>query len=127
MYALINDVERYPEFVPWCTRARIDAASEREIVATLWVRRGPLRTHFTTRNELEPNRAVRLHLVRGPFSVLEGQWLLTPIGTTGCRVELSMRFAFANAVSGALFEPVFEHTASSLLDSFARRAQALHG
>jgi ribosome-associated toxin RatA of RatAB toxin-antitoxin module len=127
MFALINDVERYPEFVPWCTRAHVDARSEREIVATLWVRRGPLRTQFTTRNELEPNRAVRLHLVKGPFSALEGQWVLTPIGTRGCRIELSMRFAFANAFSGALFEPVFEHTAASLVDAFARRAKALHG
>jgi ribosome-associated toxin RatA of RatAB toxin-antitoxin module len=127
MFALINDVERYPEFVPWCTRAHVDARSEREIVATLAVRRGPLRTEFTTRNELDPHRAIRLHLVRGPFSLLEGQWLLTPIGTTGCRVELSLRFAFASAVSGALFEPVFEHTAASLLDAFAARARALHG
>ncbi|MGQ0834728.1 MAG: type II toxin-antitoxin system RatA family toxin [Gammaproteobacteria bacterium] len=127
MFALINDIERYPEFVPWCTRARVEARSEREIVATLAVRRGPLRAEFTTRNELEPDRMIRLHLVRGPFSVLEGQWILTRIGTTGCRIELRMRFAFATTFSGALFEPVFEKTAASLLDAFVARAKAIYG
>jgi ribosome-associated toxin RatA of RatAB toxin-antitoxin module len=127
IFALINDVERYPEFVPWCTEARVEARSDREIVATLGVRRGPLRTEFTTRNELDPPGGVRMHLVRGPFSTLEGEWRLTPIGTNGCRIELAMRFAFASAFSGALFEPVFEHTAASLVDAFAARAKALYG
>jgi ribosome-associated toxin RatA of RatAB toxin-antitoxin module len=127
MFRLINDVERYPEFVPGCTQARIDARSEREIVATLWVRRGPLRTDFTTRNELEPPHAVRLHLVRGPFNSFEGEWRLTPIGTHGSRIELHMRFAFASGFSAALFEPVFERTAASLVQAFAQRAKDLYG
>jgi len=125
VFPLIDDVERYPEFVPWCTRARVESRTDREIVATLAVRRGPLRAEFTTRNELEPDRAVRLHLVRGPFSVLEGQWLLTPIGSTGCRIELQLRFAFATPLSSALLEPVFEHTAASLVDAFVARARSL--
>lgn len=127
MYALIVDVERYPEFVPWCTRADIESRGEHEIVATLAVRRGPLRAQFTTRNELEPPHLVRLNLVRGPFSLLEGQWRLTPIGTSGARIELQMRFAFASSLSAALFEPVFEHTAASLLDAFVARAKSVYG
>jgi ribosome-associated toxin RatA of RatAB toxin-antitoxin module len=125
IFEMINDVERYPEFVPWCTRARVDARTAREIVATLTVRRGPLRAEFTTRNELEPESVIRLHLVRGPFSLLEGEWTLTPIGTTGCRIELRLRFAFATPFSSALFEPVFEHTAGSLVDAFVARARQL--
>src|SRR5580704_6824190 len=77
LFALISDVERYPEFVPGCTRAHIESRSEHEVVATLGVRRGALRAEFTTRNELEPVRRVTMHLVSGPFRTLEGEWLLT--------------------------------------------------
>lgn len=127
IFALVNDIERYPEFVPWCTRARVESRTEREVVATLAVRRGPLRTEFTTRNELDPPRSVRLHLVSGPFSSFEGEWRITPIGTHGSRIELALTFAFASSFAGRLFEPVFEHTASSLVDAFANRARTLHG
>ena len=89
LFALISDVARYPEFVPGCTHARIESRSEQEIVATLGVRSGALRAEFTTRNELEPDRRVTMHLLRGPFSVLEGEWLLTPIADSGCHVDLA--------------------------------------
>jgi ribosome-associated toxin RatA of RatAB toxin-antitoxin module len=128
MYELINDVESYPTFVPWCTYAHVESRSDREIVATVGVKRGPLRAEFTTRNELEPERSVTMHLVRGSsFRMLEGQWTLTPIADAGCRIELTMRFAFAKALSGVLFEPLFEETAASLVDAFVKRAKSLNG
>lgn len=80
IYALINDIEAYPQFVPWCTRAVIESRSEREIVATLGVRRGPLHTEFTTRNTLDPGRSVVMEHLRGPSKALHGIWTLTPIG-----------------------------------------------
>ena len=88
MYGLINDIERYPQFVPWCTAARIESRSEREVVATLNIKRGPLRAEFTTRNLLEPDSRVLMQFVSGPFRVLEGLWTLTALGELGCRVEL---------------------------------------
>jgi ribosome-associated toxin RatA of RatAB toxin-antitoxin module len=123
MYALINDIERYPEFVPWCAAARVDSRKEGEIVATLNIKRGPLRAEFTTRNLLEPDRRVLMQFVSGPFRVLEGLWTLSPLGELGCRVELEMRFEFANRVAGTLFEPLFEDTAASLVDAFVKRAR----
>jgi ribosome-associated toxin RatA of RatAB toxin-antitoxin module len=123
MYALINDIERYPEFVPWCAAARIDSRKEGEVVATLNIKRGPLRAEFTTRNLLEPDRRVLMQFVSGPFRVLEGLWTLSPLGELGCRVELEMRFEFANRVAGTLFEPLFEDTAASLVDAFVKRAR----
>ena len=127
MYSLINDVERYPEFVPYCTAARVDSRTEREMLATLSIKRGPLKAAFTTRNLLEPHRRVLMQFVSGPFRVLEGLWTLTPLGELGCRVELEMRFEFANRLSGALFEPLFEDTAGSLVDAFVRRARDSRG
>ena len=123
MYALINDIERYPEFVPWCTAARVESRKESEVVATLTIKRGPLRAEFTTRNLLEPGKRVLMQFVSGPFRVLEGLWTLTPLGDLGCRVELEMRFEFANRVAGTLFAPLFEDTAASLVDAFVKRAR----
>lgn len=124
LYALINDIESYPSFVPWCSAARVESRTADEIVATLRVRRGPLQAEFTTRNALEPERRVRMSLVRGPFSELEGEWLLRPIGAAGTRIELTMRFAFANRLTALLFEPMFEETAVSLVDAFVVRARS---
>ena len=127
LFALISDVERYPEFVPGCTHARVEARSAAEVVATIGVRRGALRAEFTTRNELEPDRRVTMHLVRGPFRVLTGEWLLTPIGQNGSRVELTMRFEFSNPVAAVVFEPLFAETVGALVDAFVARARsALH-
>jgi len=124
LFALISDVERYPEFVPGCTHARIESRSEHEVIATLGVRRGALRAEFTTRNELDPDRRVTMNLVRGPFRVLQGEWLLTPIAAAGCRVDLSMRFAFSNPVSALILEPLFAQTVGALVDAFVARARA---
>jgi ribosome-associated toxin RatA of RatAB toxin-antitoxin module len=123
MYALINDIERYPDFVPGCTAARIESRKAGEVVATLSIRKGPLRAEFTTRNLLEQDKRVLMQFVSGPFRVLEGLWTLTPLGDLGCRVELEMRFEFANRVAGTLFEPLFEDTAASLVDAFVKRAR----
>jgi ribosome-associated toxin RatA of RatAB toxin-antitoxin module len=129
LFALINDVESYPRFIPWCSHAKVLSRSDREIVATIGVQRGPLQSEFTTRNELEPDRRILMHLVDGPFKMLEGEWLLAPIndsrsGGEGCRVQLSMKFAFKNPLTAVLFEQKFAETASSLVDAFVSRARA---
>jgi ribosome-associated toxin RatA of RatAB toxin-antitoxin module len=124
VFALINDIESYPEFLPWCTHARVLSRSPTEILATIGVRQGPLRGEFTTRNTLLSERSVRLQLVSGPFSTLEGQWLLTPIEAHGCRVELDVRFEFKHRLSGLLFESLFAQTVGSLVEAFVQRARS---
>jgi ribosome-associated toxin RatA of RatAB toxin-antitoxin module len=123
VFEVINDIESYPLFLPWCTHAKVLSRSEREIVATVGVRKGPLHGEFTTRNELEPDRRIAMQLVSGPFRTLEGEWLLTPIGENGCRAELHMRFAFKNALSALLFEQKFGETMASLVDAFVTRTR----
>jgi ribosome-associated toxin RatA of RatAB toxin-antitoxin module len=123
LFELINDIESYPQFLPWCTHARVAARTPQEIVATIGVRQGALHGEFTTRNTLEADRSIRMQLVNGPFRVLEGQWLLTPVNGGGCRVELSVRFAFRNALTGLLLEPKFAATIASLVDAFVARAR----
>jgi ribosome-associated toxin RatA of RatAB toxin-antitoxin module len=124
VFALINDIESYPQFLPWCTHARVLSRSPTEIVASIGVRQGALHGEFTTRNTLEPERSIHLDLVSGPFRTLQGEWRLTPIEAQGCRVELTMRFAFSNRLTGMLFEPMFAETIGSLVDAFVARARA---
>jgi ribosome-associated toxin RatA of RatAB toxin-antitoxin module len=124
LFMLINDIESYPQFLPWCTHARVLSRTPTEIVATLGVRQGGLHGEFTTRNTLEPDRRIHMQLLSGPFRTLEGEWLLTPI-EQGCRVELNMRFAFAQRLTALLFEARFASTIGSLVDAFVARARSL--
>jgi ribosome-associated toxin RatA of RatAB toxin-antitoxin module len=124
LFALINDIESYPQFLPWCTHARIKSRSADEIVATIGVRQGALQGEFTTRNTLESGRAIRMQLVSGPFRTLTGEWRLTPIEQHGCRVELTMQFAFNSPLKGLLLESKFAATIGSLVEAFVARARA---
>ena len=129
LFALINDVERYPEFVPGCIGSSVLSRTPTEVVATLEVKRSLLRTRFTTRNTLEDGSSVRMSLVEGPFRMLEGRWTVTPIDDAagaplGCRVQLAMRFEFTNALSASLLEPLFEQTVTALMEAFVARARS---
>jgi len=125
VYALVEDVGRYPEFVPGCTAAQVLERDETQMLAHLAVRRGVLRTEFTTRNLLDPGRSVHMQLVEGPFRVLEGHWGFTPVASNGCRIDFALRFEFSNPLKSVLFEPLFEETAAALVRAFAARAQSL--
>ncbi len=125
VYRLVEEVERYPEFVPGCTAAQVLERGDHQVIARLVVQRGLLRTAFTTRNILDPGHSVQMHLVEGPFRVLEGRWSFEPVASNGCRIEFALRFEFTNALKSALFEPLFEETAGSLVRAFAARAQSL--
>src|SRR5205807_4625807 len=104
--------------------ARVQSRSQQEIVATLGIRRGALHGEFTTRNTLEPERSIRMQLVSGPFRTLQGEWRLLPIESNGCRVELTMRFAFRNPLTALLFDSQFAAIIGSLPDAFVARARA---
>jgi ribosome-associated toxin RatA of RatAB toxin-antitoxin module len=94
MFALVNDVARYPEFLPWCIGARVEDVSEGERVASLKVARGVLRTEFTTRNTLTQDERIHMKLLHGPFRDLTGEWRFEPIGTRGSKVYFRVEFEF---------------------------------
>ena len=133
MYALVVDVEAYPSFLPWCERAEILERREDGVTARLSLRYAGIGQAFTTRNVHDPGRSVRLSLVDGPFSTLEGFWLFKPIvlpgGTeaTACKIEFELRYAFANGVLEAAISPVFDRIAETFVDSFVKRAGEVHG
>jgi ribosome-associated toxin RatA of RatAB toxin-antitoxin module len=123
VFALVNDIARYPEFVPGCVHAEILLQNEREIVARLRVRRGLLSTELTTRNHLEPFQQIRMELVAGPLRALDGLWTFAPVGSNGCRIELQLSFEFSNPLKAALLDGLLESTATSMVQAFVARAQ----
>ncbi len=122
IYGLVADVERYPEFLPWCTTARILADEGEYVTVNLGLARGIARGSFTTRNHLVPDRSVVMSLVDGPFNLLEGRWEFTPIQEAGMRADLQVRFETHGLIAGLALGPAFEEICNQLVDAFGRRA-----
>ena len=127
VYGLVADVERYPEFLPWCTTARVVAGEGDTVTVSLGFASGLARASFTTKNRHEPGRSVTMSLVDGPFDELEGRWNFTPIGDSGTRVELQVRFSTQGVIGALALGPAFESVCNHLVDAFARRARQVFG
>lgn len=123
VFALVNDIASYPKFVPGCSSAEILMQNEYEVVARMTVHRGPLSTQLTTRNRPRPHSEIRMELVAGPLRSLDGLWSFAPVGSNGCRIELQLSFEFSNPLKAALFEPLLDSTATSMVQAFVARAQ----
>lgn len=126
MFALVNDVARYPEFLPWCVGARVEDVSAVERVAALKVARGVLQTEFTTRNTLQQDSQIHMKLMHGPFRDLVGEWRFEPIGARGSRVNFRVEFEFKNRLSARAFNAVFESLCGTIVDAFVVRAQTVY-
>ncbi len=136
MYELVTAVEDYPVFLPWCAQAEVVERHDDGMTARLTLAKGGLRHAFTTRNHHRNGQEVRVTLVDGPFSELEGIWQFLPLtrgGAAGdadasaCRIEFDLRYAFANTPLEILISPVFDRIANTLVDSFVLRAEQVHG
>ena len=130
MFALVTDVSKYCEFLPWCDRSRVVALEPDGMKAEIGIAFGGVHQTFTTRNTHVPGREVRMKLVDGPFSRLDGHWKFTPIGEAGqraCRVALDLHYSFRNAALAALVGPVFDKIAGNLVDAFVKRAEHVYG
>ncbi len=126
MFDLINDVERYPEFVPGCSAAQVLERGADTLRARLTVGSGPLRTSFVTRNRLQVPHAIDMELDEGPLRSLTGRWRLTPVAAgdvTGCRVDLDLTFEVERGLAGLALGPMIERLAGSLVDAFIARAR----
>jgi len=124
MYALVDDVESYPRFLPWCLEARVQQTGARKR-ATLTVGVTGIRQTFTTENQNQPGRAIDLRLVEGPFRQFSAAWRFTPLGERACQIEYSMRYQFASRTLARLLEPLFNQIADTMVDAFTRRANVL--
>jgi ribosome-associated toxin RatA of RatAB toxin-antitoxin module len=126
MYALVENIEAYPEFLPWCTAAEVHERLPGRTRATLTVGVGGLSHAFTTLNDTRPAEAIDLHLVSGPFRRLEGRWRFVPLAPDACRIEFSLQYEFSSRVLGKLLSPLFDGMADSMVEAFVRRASEIH-
>lgn len=126
MYALVDDIESYPRFLPWCLEARVQQSGARK-QATLTVGLSGIRQTFTTENQNQPGRAIDLRLVEGPFRQFSAAWRFTALSERACQIEYSMRYQFASRTLARLLEPLFNQIADTMVDAFTRRADELHG
>lgn len=126
MFGLVDDIESYPRFLPWCTAARVEERTPAGVRATLTVGMKGLRQSFTTQNENRPVEAIDLRLVKGPFRRFAAGWRFKPLSDEACSIEFSLEYEMAGALSRIL-EPVFDHIADTMVEAFTRRAAELYG
>lgn len=126
MFELVNDVEAYPEFLPWCSDARLERREADGIVATLTVAKGPMHHSFTTENHNREFDRIEMHLLKGPFKRLHGVWRFDE-APGGCTVALDLDFEFSNRILAAALSKVFHLLTASMVDAFRQRAAIVYG
>ena len=127
MYALIGDVESYPQFLPWCERAIVSVRESDRTVATLHINFHGVKEAFTTENLNHPGTAIDMRLLAGPFRSLSGKWLFTALTERACKVEFSLRYQFSSRLLEKAVGAVFRDITDGLIDAFARRAEIKFG
>lgn len=127
MFELVNAIEEYPRFLPWCHASKIISCSETEIIASLDVNWKGIHKSFTTRNVLFPCNRVEISLVNGPLQRLDGVWEFNVLDEFACKINLDLEFEFTGHFVDKLFQPIFQHIANTLVDAFCKRAIELYG
>ena len=127
MFDLVADVEKYPQFMPWCGGASISARDENGMQASITISLAGIKQTFTTRNKHQYPTCIELELVDGPFSELKGKWEFIPLSQDACKVLFTLNYAFSNRTLETLVGPIFNRIASSFIDSFTQRAQVCYG
>jgi ribosome-associated toxin RatA of RatAB toxin-antitoxin module len=127
MYDLVNDIDSYPEFLPWCTSAKVINRKEESLSATVTLATGKIRQTFSTENRMQVGRRIDIKLISGPFNYLTGYWKFQDTTDHHCHIELKMDFEFKNKLLKLVFNAVFNKFINSLVDSFTERAIQVYG
>lgn len=127
MFALVADVESYPQFVPWCVSARKRVIDDNLVEATLGIGKGPVNSRFTTRNVLDPYARIQLNLMSGPFKHLEGHWSFIDTDSGGSSVSLELEFEISGRILQRTLGPLFNELTRRMVGAFTERAQRIYG
>lgn len=127
MFALVNDIEAYPDFMDGCIGAEILGRSGNQVTARLDLGKAGLRYSFTTCNTLDEPVAMSMALVEGPFSRFDATWTFQQLGDSACKVSLKMEFEFAAGIVDAVLKHLFDATSRNLVNAVCKRADALYG
>ena len=127
MFKLVDDIEAYSEFLPWCGKATEISRDDKNVEASLFISHSGLNKEFTTQNKNTAFEKIEIHLVNGPFKNLDGVWLFEPLGERACKVSLNLEFEFSSKIISITLGPVFSKIANSLVDAFIKRADNIYG
>ena len=126
MFELVDRVEDYPDFLPWCGGTELKVRDEHRTVATIHIAYLGIRQSFTTENLKTHPREMRIRLQDGPFAELEGDWSFSPLGDDACKVEFRLQYEFSSRVLETILAPVFSHITNTFVDAFVRRADEVY-
>lgn len=127
MFNLVDDVEAYPEFLPWCNRTQVEYRDTAKTIATLNISYLSVKSHFTTENHKDFPHRMTLRLVDGPFRRLEGLWLFKRLSDTACKIEFELAYEFSSKMFEKVIGPVFNQITNTLVDAYVRRADDVYG
>ena len=127
MYTLVEDVERYQDFLPWCSHSEVLRRGEDWIDGAVTISKGAVNKTFSTHNELIPNKQISMALLDGPFKELNGLWRFEALKEDACKVSLELDYEFASKLLGMVVGPVFNQVANAMVDSFVKQAKVKYG
>jgi len=127
MFSLVDAVEDYPKFLPWCGGTTLLQRDQDTTRARILINYHGIRQSFTTENAKRAPVDMQIRLVEGPFRKLDGSWRFTDLAGRGCKIEFKLHYEFAGRLLDRLISPVFHHISSTLVDAFVKRAEQVYG
>lgn len=127
MFDLVEGVEQYPQFLPWCSGTAVSHRDPLITHATININYRGIRQGFSTENHKQPPELMTIKLVEGPFRALDGEWRFTPLGEKACRIDFRLSYEFSSTLLEKLVGPVFGHIAGTMVDAFLKRADSIYG
>ena len=127
MFELVDKVEEYPDFLPWCGGTELHFRDDTTTEATIHISYLHVKQHFTTQNTKRAGEEMLIRLKRGPFRKLEGYWRFKPLAESACKIEFVMHYEFASGLLEKMLGPVFSMVTNSLVDAFVHRAEQVYG
>jgi len=126
MFDLVDRVEDYPQFLPWCGGASVKVVNDTTVHATVLIDYHHIKQSFTTENVRTPPNQIDITLQHGPFKHLDGCWRFIPLSPTACKIELRLHYDFSNKLLEKVVGPVFHYIANSFVDAFIHRAEKVY-
>jgi ribosome-associated toxin RatA of RatAB toxin-antitoxin module len=126
MYALVDDIESYPKFLPWCLAAAVHHRTPHSVRATLTAGMRGVRQSFTTQNANHPGHSIDMRLVHGPFRRFAAAWHFKPLSAHACKIEFALEYELSGPLARVLAK-LFDQIADTMVDAFTRRADEIHG
>jgi ribosome-associated toxin RatA of RatAB toxin-antitoxin module len=127
MFALVERVEDYPQFLPWCSEIQVHERRENQLTASLMINYRGVKQVFTTTNVHIPSESMQMRLLDGPFKSLDGRWNFKKLRADGCKVEFNLSYEFSSSLLEQVVGPVFSFISNSLVDSFCKQADKVYG